>query len=41
LVVSDPKFARTPWIAYRVKDTFKGPEVWEAKETTFASAGTR
>ncbi len=35
LVVSDPKFARTPWIAYRVKDTFKGPEVWEAKETTF------
>ncbi len=35
LLDADPAFARKPWIAYRVKDTFKGPEVWEAKETTF------
>ena len=35
LVEEDPAFARKPWIAYRVKDTFKGPEVWEVKEAAF------
>ena len=35
LLATDAAFARKPWTAYRVKDTFKGPEVWEAKETTF------
>ena len=28
-------FRKTPWVAYRIKDTFKGPEVWEAKECPF------
>jgi SRSO17 transposase len=35
LVEEDAAFARRPWTAYRVKDTFKGPEVWEVKETSF------
>ena len=35
LVEEDAALARKPWTAYRVKDTFKGPEVWEVKETAF------
>lgn len=27
--------AKKPFTAYHVKDTFKGPEVWEARECTF------
>lgn len=34
-VEEDAALGRRPWTAYRVKDTFKGPEVWEVKETTF------
>lgn len=35
LLAEDASFARKPWTAYRVKDTLKGPEVWEVKETTY------
>ena len=35
LVEEDAALARSPWTAYRVKDTFKGPGVWEVKETSF------
>ena len=26
---------KQPWVAFRIKETFKGPEVWEAKACTF------
>lgn len=26
---------KVPWVAYRIKNTHKGPEVWEAKECPF------
>ena len=35
LVRHSPAFVDQPWVGYRVKDTSRGPEVWEAKEATF------
>jgi SRSO17 transposase len=35
LVRHSPAFAARPWEAYRVKDTTKGPMVWEAKAAAF------
>lgn len=35
LVAHSRSVRQQPWVPYRIKDTLKGPEIWEAKVTTF------